>query len=271
MRRYNFWIISTFINLTFHLVFIYFLLSWKRLLFSCLFSAFSRFHQVKYVLLRPYENDALKLVYVLHTYEFTNLVFLSDPTTSWTFSPTPPHTFTSCSNLSIVGGYQSFYYKQSILKNYTNLPNHDSITIDISIYFLDYWYNQYFEIFFDEVIVYNNSISSSPSAFADLCGGSYYDMILNITLTQPHLSSSFELKFQSLIDLNKDYGVTLSWGLRDLTIYLNTSCPALCSSCIGSICNSLVKFAAQDPITQVITCKPGFFYDQIKNMCNLCS
>ena len=203
----------------------------------------------------------------MYDYEFTNLIFISNPTISWSFSPSPPYYYTECASKSIVGGYQAFYYQQSMSKQYT-LPNHSSIQVIFTLYLIDSWNAQYFDISFDSTLVSNVPYSTSSST--NICGATYNDTTVNITQIQADNSSNFTLNLQSLITLTNDYGRTISWGIRDLLIYVNTSCPSLCLSCTSVVCNSLLQFASQDPVTYNITCKPGFYDDVDDNRCNIC-
>jgi hypothetical protein len=152
-------------------------------------------------------------------------------------------------------------------KQYT-LPNHSSIQVIFTLYLIDSWNAQYFDISFDSTLVSNVPYSTSSST--NICGATYNDTTVNITQIQADNSSNFTLNLQSLITLTNDYGRTISWGIRDLLIYVNTSCPSLCLSCTSVVCNSLLQFASQDPVTYNITCKPGFYDDVDDNRCNIC-
>ena len=176
---------------------------------------------------------------------------------------------TKCpSTINIVGGYQKFYQSQSIYNTYVSLPNHTAIKVSFSLYLLDQWTGQTVEVLFDQVSVSNVSYTSNGST--NICGNTYTDMIQNITIEKNHSSSTFKIQIQSHINLLYDYGYTLSWGVRDLLIYLDVPCPYLCLICTGNVCTNLVLFAQQDPITLVITCIDGFFIDFAQNLCNIC-
>ena len=113
-----------------------------------------------------------------------------------------------------------------------------------------------------------NIAYTTPSGNSVICGGSGPDMVQNISLNKTHTSSSFTLMIQSHSSVN-DGGYSVSWGVRDLAIYLNVNCPLLCLSCSGTTCISLAMFAEQDASLQ-IRCKGGFFIDQTENRCNIC-
>ena len=197
---------------------------------------------------------------------------MTDTTPTWTFSPTPPLTVMNCSTipneLALVGGYKHFYYQQSMSKQFLNIPSHSSIMVNFTLYLLDSWNSQYFQVSFDGVLVSNTAYSTNSAI--NICGGSAPDTLVNVSITQPHSASTFTLKLQSQITLSSDYGVTLSWGIRDLVISIQTSCPNLCQDCTGQVCNNLAQFATQDPTTYAITCKSGFYVDNDGNRCNVC-
>lgn len=209
---------------------------------------------------------------MLYKNEFTNIIYVSDPTTDWVYSDSTFFIYsyyTKCpSTINIVGGYQTFYQSRYIYKTYASLPNHTAIKVSFSLYLLDRWTGQTVEVLFDQVSVSNVAYTSNGSK--NICGNTYTDMIQNITIQQNHSSSSFKIKFQSHINLPFDDGYTLSWGVRDLLIYLDVPCPYLCLNCIGNVCTNLVLFARQDLLTLAIICKDGFFMDFDQNLCNIC-
>ena len=217
-------------------------------------------------------NSIFLIAYILYAYEFTNINFIEDPTITWTLFPATNATFTYCpSNINIVGGYKTFYESQYLTKNYSNLPSHSSIKVTFTLYLLDNWNGDSIEVFFDATSISNVSYTTSSAGNTNICGNSSIDMIKNITLTRNHSASLFNIKIQSHINLRFDYGLTLSWGIRNLQIFLDVPCPGLCISCsLSPKCDNLVLFAMQDPITYLISCKDGFFNDKNENRCNIC-
>ena len=211
------------------------------------------------------------LVYVLYANEFTNILYIANPTTSWTLSPTASPSYSACnSKIDIVGGYQTFYESQYLTKTYSSLPSHSSIKVVFTLYLLDLWNGQSIEVVFDSTSVSNVAYTTEAGS-VDICGNTYKDMIKNITLSQIHSANSFKIKIQSHISLTSDYGYSLSWGIRDMQIFLDVPCPGLCISCsLLPTCDNLVLFAKQDSSTYAITCKDGFFNDQNENRCNVC-
>ena len=214
----------------------------------------------------------LFIVYVLYANEFTNILFTTNPTTSWTLNPTATTSYTSCPyNLNIVGGYLTFYESQYLTKTYSLLPAHTSIKVIFTLYLLDSWTGDSIEVLFDSTSVSKVAYTTTSFGNADICGKSSIDMIKNITLTQNHNNSKFTIKIQSHISLLFDDGYTLSWGVRDMQIFLDVPCPGLCLSCsLLPACDNLVLFAKQDSVSSVISCKDGFFIDQNQNRCNIC-
>ena len=136
----------------------------------------------------------------------------------------------------------------------------------MTLYILDVWTGEFMDVFFDTILVSETNYTTDLGNNVNICGASYPDIISHLMIINTHSASNFNLTIQS----NISSSLSGYWGVRELIIYLNVSCPALCISCIGNVCNSLVPFARQDSYTNNTGCEGGFFFDEDVNSCNLC-
>jgi hypothetical protein len=64
---------------------------------------------------------------------------------------TPGNVITSCVSASIVGGFNAFGIKATLSKNYAGLPAHTRVRISFTLYSVDSWDNEFFQVFIDGI------------------------------------------------------------------------------------------------------------------------
>lgn len=147
-----------------------------------------------------------------------------------------------CGSESIFGGYDVFGDGYWATKTFTHLPAHTGVEVDLSIAFVDSWdYGEYFFVKVDSttIISKENVFVNNP---LNLCGGKWADNLDTsiISGSTAHTLSTMTVKFDST--LNQAL-YDESWGIKNLKIYLITSCPIECITCSGSSCLTCPSFS----------------------------
>lgn len=81
--------------------------------------------------------------------EFTTVNF--DTAEGWTISGNNNRvTASKCGKYSVFGGYNAFGRKTTATKTYSSLPEHDYAVVVFTIYFIDTWDRENFNIAVDD-------------------------------------------------------------------------------------------------------------------------
>ena len=84
------------------------------------------------------------------TQEFIKKEITLDDLSSWVIENQNEQNFiTKCRDTSLVGGYNAFGSKAKMSKSYTDLPPHYKVRVAISVYTIDSWDDEQFEIYAD--------------------------------------------------------------------------------------------------------------------------
>nr|AAZ94627.1 granule tip protein 1 [Tetrahymena thermophila] len=147
--------------------------------------------------------------------EFTQVNF--DSATGWTVNGNTNGVTTSrCGRFSVFGGFNAFGRKTSASKLYNSLPDHDFAVIVFTIYFIDTWDRENFNVAVDDAIIKRMTKSDTWSGHQNLCGrGDSMEETYTVQLYVPHSAATLKLTFSDELDQTTD---DESWGIRDLSV-----------------------------------------------------
>ncbi|EAS00440.2 granule tip protein (macronuclear) [Tetrahymena thermophila SB210] len=147
--------------------------------------------------------------------EFTSVNFNS--AAGWTINGNTNSVTTSrCGKYSLFGGFNAFGRRTSASKLYNSLPDHDYVVIVFTVYLIDTWERENFNIAVDDVIIKRITKSETWNGHQHLCGrGDSMEETYTFQLNVPHTASTVKLTFSDELDQTTD---DESWGIRDLSI-----------------------------------------------------
>lgn len=129
-------------------------------------------------------------------------------------------TFT-CAGKSMLGGYGICGNSCELRKAFTELAAHNFVHLEVEVYWLDSWDNEWLYIYADDIPVFAQrkgrpypAASSSLTAVAHMCGhASYHDDYGVLDVSFYHSSDTLNLRFTS--NLNSA-PTDESWGVRSI-------------------------------------------------------
>ncbi|CAD8106310.1 unnamed protein product [Paramecium primaurelia] len=130
-------------------------------------------------------------------------------------SPNPP--ITKCSDLNLIGGYQSFGKKTTVSKKFI-LPKHDYIRVKIIIYKIDNWDGEELTIFIDNNELWTQFLGWNDPAQSDICGNksnNWKERIMKVDKILTHSSAELQLDFRSTLQKEANEA---SWGFREFQL-----------------------------------------------------
>ena len=131
-------------------------------------------------------------------------------------------TFT-CAGKSMLGGYGICGNRCELRKAFTGLPAHNFVHLEVEVYWLDSWDNEWLYIYADDIPVFAQkkgraypAASSSLTTVTQVCGHkSYQDDHGVLDVSFYHSSTSLNLRFTS--NLNSAPSDE-SWGVRSVKV-----------------------------------------------------
>ena len=131
--------------------------------------------------------------------------------------------FDDCGGSIILGG--EFWSLQTppngkyFQRNYSDIPAHNAVIFTFTLYVIDTWNpNEYIQIQFDSLPIFNGWTVIYPNLPVQICGGtpSQKDGIIEVYGYIPHIAPSLTLKFTSNFD---QLSSNEAFGIRDLKLY----------------------------------------------------
>lgn len=158
----------------------------------------------------------------------------------------------------ILGGWDFFgLSSKKVWKNFTSLPAHYQVEVDVNIYFIDSWDTEWLSVNVD-----SNTVIKSSNVFSsytiDYCGYYWADHIdAYLTGTASHSSSSLTISFYTNLDQKRN---DESYGFKDFNVFLITNCAGSCLTCSGTTNNSCLSCPALAKLTSgQCICRDKFY------------
>ena len=134
-------------------------------------------------------------------------------------------------NYPVFGGYNMFAPQYDVIKKkFINLPDHVSVNVELNVFLIDTWDNEYFYVDIDNInIISIVSNFSSRSSMQNECGGPSQDVINQyLSGSTPHTSSSMTISFHTNLE---EASTDESYGFKDLKVFLTNNCHFSCIDC----------------------------------------
>lgn len=129
----------------------------------------------------------------------------------------------SCAGTLMIGGFDHCGTRCELYKSYSDLPGHNFVHLEIEIYWLDSWDNEWLYVYADEVPVLAQrkgwrypAASSSLATVQHICGSTRFpDDYGLLEISFYHNQTTLDLKITSSLD---QVPSDESWGIRSIKV-----------------------------------------------------